>query len=95
LQNSFGHLNPGTSVSYLPRSLYGGGKAFVVDGLKKVVQCVDFERPQSMLLVSRKKDDRGQMLPRQSSENLKTVHAGHLHIEKDNIRGELENLPDR
>ena len=95
LQDSFGHLNPGTRISYLPCSLDSGAKAFVVDGFKKVVQSVDLERPQSMLLVGGKKDDGGQMLPRQSPENLKAVHAGHLHIEENNIRRELKNLPDR
>jgi hypothetical protein len=95
LQDSFGDLNPGTSVSHLPGSLDSGAKAFVVDRFKKVIQCVDLERAQSVLLVSGKKNDRGQILPRQSPENFKPVHAGHLHIEKDNIRRELKNLSDR
>jgi hypothetical protein len=56
---------------------------------------MDLERAQSVLLVSGKKDNGGQILPRQSPKNLEPIHAGHLDIEEDNIWRELNNLPDR
>jgi hypothetical protein len=94
-QDSFRHMNLRASISHLPGSFDGGAEAFVVDRLEKVVQRVDLERAQSVLLVSRKKNDGGQIFPRQSPQHLKPIHAGHLHIEKDYIRGELKNLLDR
>src|ERR1700722_2242718 len=47
-----------------------------------------------MLFISGKKNDGRKILARQSPEDLKAVHTGHLHIEKNYIRRELEDLLD-
>jgi hypothetical protein len=48
-----------------------------------------------MLLISRQKDYRWQIVLWQSLENFKPVHAGHLHVKKHNIGSEFENFLDR
>ena len=53
----------------LSRSLKGHTKAFIDDWLEKIVQGMDFERPQSVLLVSAEEDHRSQVLRRQGSQN--------------------------
>src|SRR5215813_9103413 len=55
---------------------------------------MNFESMQGMLLVCGEKDHRRQVFSWQSSQNLKPVHARHLHVQKHNVGSEFENLLD-
>jgi hypothetical protein len=94
LEDPFGDANLGFRIPNLPGTLHGDVESLVVHGLKEIIQSVHLESPQCMLLVSGKKDYRRQVLFRQGSKNLKAVHAGHLHIEKDDVRSKLKDLLD-
>jgi hypothetical protein len=67
----------------------------IVHGFKEIIQGMNLEGAQGVLLVGGEKDHRWQILAGQDSENFKSIHAGHRHVEEDNIGRELKNFIDR
>ena len=53
---------------------------------------MNLKRAQGMLFIRGEKDYRRQILLWDSPENLKTVHAGHLHIQENNVRRKGKNF---
>ncbi len=91
-EDSLGHLELGGGIAKLAGALDGGGEAVVVHRLEQIIEGVDFEGAQSMLLVSREKDDAGQIPLGQGAKDFETVHTGHLDIEEDDIGRKLEDF---
>src|SRR5215475_3813956 len=74
------------TVELLARMRKRLAKAFVTEGLQKVIQRVDGERPDGVFIESRDENDRGQTRGVERGQRPKAVELRHLNVEKDQIR---------
>jgi hypothetical protein len=76
----------------LPRALQHGPESLSAERLQQVVKCVNLERPQSVLIMRRHKNNAWHLFLGDRLNDSEAVHPRHLHIQEDQIR---PMFPDR
>src|SRR5271157_4770121 len=81
----------------MPCLLHRLRNALLVKGLQQIVNCVHFERLDSILVVGGGKNDLRQryFLVEQLLDRAEAVEARHLHVEKDEVGREFFDQVDR
>ena len=83
-------------VRALAQALDDAREPVGIDGLEQVVERLDRERIDGVLRMRRHEDDRRRLAPfAQVRRGLETGSAGHLHVEEDDVVGELPRQLDR
>ena len=89
------HSRPFSFVEAQSRSGHRGHQPFRFDRLQQVVEGVHLERTQGILVVGGHEDDDRDLLRRHGLQQRQTVELRHLHVEEDDVRGELANHVER
>src|SRR5579864_693531 len=86
LQHAANQLGFAGSIQLIPSTIHRDREAFIVQGFEQVVEGAHFKGSQRVFLVRGEKNDVGQIVCRQCSNDIEAIDLRHLNIEEYEVR---------